>query len=150
MTTNAWNLSNFFSFSGFLFIQYGQVNIEEYVIHVKANSYIAYYNGIPLWKMSNVSSWTAAKCLNAPLDGYYLFPVPPRKTKGMDLIKSDLRYSWITWNTKKITLGYIWVGNEGMVSLLFIHFFVFSPYPLLISELSKLLIQQRDDLKGQG
>lgn len=117
MTTNAWNSSIFFSFSDFLFIRYGQVNIEEYVIHVKANSYIAYYNGIPLWKLSNVSSWTTAKCHNAPLDGYYLFPVPPRKTKGMDLIKSDLWYSWITWNTKKIILGYIWVGNEGMVSL---------------------------------
>lgn len=52
MTTNAWNSSIFFSFSDFLFIRYGQVNIEEYVIHVKANSYIAYYNGIPLWKLS--------------------------------------------------------------------------------------------------
>lgn len=31
-----------FSFSGFLFIRYGQVNIEEYVNHVEANSYIAY------------------------------------------------------------------------------------------------------------
>lgn len=32
----------FFPFSDFLFIWYGQVNIEEYVNHVKANSYIAY------------------------------------------------------------------------------------------------------------
>lgn len=43
MTTNACNLiKKVLFFSDFLFIRYGQVNIEEYVNHVDANSYMAY------------------------------------------------------------------------------------------------------------
>lgn len=49
-------LINFFSFSDFLFIRYGQVNIEEYVNHVEANSYIAYY----------MMEYLCGKCLMYP------------------------------------------------------------------------------------